>query len=123
MKKTTPLKSTAPKAILEASGSFANINMPFKQAAAFETLMTATGYDEFTAAARVISIGLFTLGLDAAGDYCLKEMTDALLGKDSDDSVLVHNSIVDAGSNAHDARINAEREQRGSVTSSAEVNA
>jgi len=115
MKKTTARTLTASPCGTEASGSFAGIEMPFKQAAAFETIMAATGNDEFTAAAKVLSIGLFVLGLDTAGDYCLAEITDALFGKDSEDAASVFNAIADTGDTAGDALAKGQRAQRRTV--------
>ena len=101
-------KPPAPRAT-EAAGSFANIDMPFKQSAAFEQIMTATGDEEFAVAAKVISVGLFALGLDTAGDYCLAELTDALHGERSGE---VFNGLSDAGGTAADARHDAEVKER-----------
>jgi hypothetical protein len=94
---------------VEAQGSFANIDMPFKHAAAFGQIMTATGGEEFAAAAKVISVGLFALGLDTAGDYCLAELTDALHGERASE---VFNGLSDAGGTASDARHDAEVKER-----------
>lgn len=94
---------------IEAAGTFANLDLPFKQAAALETIMTATGDNESTTAAKVISVGLFALGLDGAGDFCLDGLTRALHGAAAAD---VFNVIVDAGGVALDARRAAEVEAR-----------
>ena|ERR1017187_8497656 len=109
--KSSPTPTAAPR-VTEAAGSFAGIDMPFRQTAAFETIMAATGSNEFDAAAKVISLGLFVLGLDPAGDYCLAEVTDALLGKDSEGSATTFDAIVAAGDAAGDAVVNAQRERR-----------
>lgn len=58
MKKSTVLNPTPSPRDIEAGGSFAGIDMPFKQTAAFATLMHTIGNDEFTTAAKVISVGL-----------------------------------------------------------------
>jgi hypothetical protein len=109
--KSTHTHAGNPRAT-EASGSFAGIDMPFKQAAAFEQVMATTGNEEFAAAAKVISIGLFILGLDSAGDYCLAELTDALFGKGSEDAAETFNAIVSAGDTAGLALGNAQRAAR-----------
>jgi hypothetical protein len=105
-KNSTKKKSSR---FVEAEGSFANIDMPFKQSAAFEQIMAATGGEEFAVAAKVISVGLFALGLDTAGDYCLAELTDALHGERSGE---VFNGLSDAGGTAADARHDAEVKER-----------
>ena len=106
--KSTHTHAGNPRAT-EASGSFAGIDMPFKQSAAFEQIMVATGGEEFAVAAKVISVGLFALGLDTAGDYCLAELTDALHGERASE---VFNSLSDAGGTASDARHDAEVRER-----------
>ena len=52
------------------------------------------------ATVKALLVGLFALGLDPAGDFCLAELTDAIYGKDSDDSTAVYNQIAEAGADA-----------------------
>lgn len=68
--------------------------------------------DEGRVAARVLSLGLYVLGLDRTGDAGLGQITDAMHGKGSDAAALLYNAIVDAGAGAQDEIENAERESR-----------
>ena len=78
--------------------------------------------DEGRVAARVLSLGLFVLGLDRTGDAGLGQITDAMHGKGSDAASTLYNAITDAGSGAQDEIENAERERRSStVTNTAEA--
>lgn len=83
------------------------------QLAALGTLAAALkNQDETRVATRVFSLGLFALGLDHSGDAGLGKITDALYGKDSDDSAGVFDAIVSAGDNARDTMVNAQRGRR-----------
>jgi hypothetical protein len=78
--------------------------------------------DEGRVASRVLSLGLFVLGLDRTGDAGLGQITDAMHGKGSDAASTLYNAITDAGSGAQDEIENAERERRSStVTNTAEA--
>lgn len=61
------------------------------------------------AALMALKVGLFVLGLDETGDAGLGELTDAIHGKDSEDSARSFNAIVSAGDLAHDMLANAIR--------------
>jgi|GEM_PF-3845973 len=52
--------------------------------------------DDGRVVGRLMSLGLYVLGIDPAGDYCLDELTDALFGKGSNESMKVSQSITDA---------------------------
>jgi hypothetical protein len=83
------------------------------QAKALCELSNAIGdQNDFTAAEKAFSIGLFVLGLDPSGDYPLAEVTDALFGKDSEDAASVFNAIVDTGDGSRDTMVNAGRARR-----------
>ena len=59
----------------------------------------------------VLSLGLFVLGIDEAGDYGLDELTLALYGKGSDVS-MVYQQITDAAHEAETVRVNQQRANR-----------
>jgi hypothetical protein len=88
-------------------------------------LLTLTGAlkdsDVERVAARMFSLGLFAVGLDHSGDAGLASITDALYGKDSDDSAGVFDAIVSAGDNAWCTWINAERLRRAQAIGTAEA--
>jgi hypothetical protein len=95
------------------------------QRGALETLfmgLHATGEeDELTAMPKALSTGLFVLGLDRAGSFCLTELTEVLHGERSGE---VYSQIADAGNTATDARVDVEYDERRRIYGkAAEVNA
>lgn len=78
--------------------------------AAISALDATSDEDEKLAVVlKVLSVGLFVLGLDRAGAFCVEEFTDALHDERSDE---VFNSIVEAGDNASDSRTDVEYAER-----------
>jgi hypothetical protein len=88
------------------------VRLTAAQIAVLGTLEAAAGRSTREIARRVLSIGLFALGLDPTGDFCLAEMTEAMHGKDSENAAKVFNAIVSAGDAARDTIVNAERATR-----------
>lgn len=97
------------------------VNMAPKQTTALREIEKALGDDQARATAKVLSVGLFVLGLDRAGSFCLSELTDALHGERAGE---VYNQIADAGLTATDARVDVEYDERRRMYGTAvEVNA
>jgi hypothetical protein len=83
------------------------------QVAALRILTRALNdQDDGRVVGRLMSIGLYVLGVDPAGDYCLDELTDALYGKGSKESMKVSQDIADAAGETQIAWENVERNRR-----------
>ncbi len=86
------------------------------QVAALRILTRALNdQDDGRVVARLMSLGLYVLGIDPAGGYCLDELTDALFGKGSDDSETVYNAITEAAGEAQGEWAAAESRRRARV--------
>lgn len=83
----------------------------------FEAFDASSEEYELGTMLKVISVGLFVLGLDRAGSFCLSELTEALHGERADE---VYNQIADAGNTANDARTDVEYDERRRIFAKAE---
>lgn len=90
-----------------------SVPMPPEQVAALRVLTRATGdQNDGRVASKVLALGLFVLGVDQAGDFCLSELTDALYGKGTKESAGVSEMIEDAGSEAWCHYVGVQHDER-----------